>query len=61
MLILSDDTKDGDEDQCLFTEFRCATGVCIPEAWRCDYQADCLGGEDELEEYCGEFGSLGKL
>ncbi|KPP59383.1 SCO-spondin-like, partial [Scleropages formosus] len=36
---------------CRQHEFRCASGHCIPLAWRCDGETDCPDGDDELA--CG--------
>ncbi|XP_021364951.1 enteropeptidase-like [Mizuhopecten yessoensis] len=43
---------------CLAGEFACNSGVCIPEEWLCDGEADCTGAEDEMScQMClvGEF------
>lgn len=32
-------------------EFACNDGQCIPNAWKCDFEIDCLSGEDETN--CG--------
>ncbi|KAK2858572.1 hypothetical protein Q5P01_003192 [Channa striata] len=35
---------------CLSYEFSCATGVqCVPQAWRCDGETDCMDGSDEQQ------------
>jgi len=37
---------------CNDDQFKCNDGQCIPSAWLCDFEIDCLGGEDEGEG-CG--------
>lgn len=37
---------------CRSYEFSCATvGQCVPQAWRCDGETDCMDGSDEQQ--CG--------
>ncbi|XP_076145173.1 low-density lipoprotein receptor-related protein 10 [Alosa pseudoharengus] len=33
---------------CASEEFRCLTGHCVPVAWRCNGQSECLGEESSL-------------
>lgn len=35
--------------RCARTEFRCASGRCVPREWLCDGEPDCPGGEDEAQ------------
>ena len=35
------------------TEFMCRNGECIALSWKCDDDADCSDGSDEID--CGEF------
>ncbi len=37
---------------CAPDKFECADGECIQQAWVCDDQEDCSGGEDEAEAVC---------
>lgn len=42
-------------DDCASDEFRCDKNQeieCIPLSKLCDFEADCLGGEDE--QFCGK-------
>lgn len=44
---------------CLPGEFRCASGKCIPEAWRCNRKKECGNGatdiaDDSDESHCNE-------
>lgn len=32
---------------CTSSEFKCDDGTCIPAKWKCDFEQDCDGGEDE--------------
>ncbi|KAI3355049.1 hypothetical protein L3Q82_017927, partial [Scortum barcoo] len=34
---------------CRSYEFSCATGQCVPQAWLCDGETDCLDGSDEQQ------------
>lgn len=35
---------------CRSYEFSCATGgQCVPQAWRCDGETDCMDGSDEQQ------------
>jgi hypothetical protein len=36
------------EEVCNTSQYQCATGHCIPEAWMCDGEADCDDRTDEL-------------
>ncbi|XP_055461492.1 SCO-spondin [Psammomys obesus] len=36
---------------CGLFEFRCSSGECTPQGWRCDQEEDCTDGSDELD--CG--------
>ncbi len=36
---------------CNSFQFTCENGQCIPIEWRCDFERDCFGGEDEVN--CG--------
>ncbi len=35
-------------------EFHCDNGICIPDAWVCDYHDDCGDNTDEGTELCGK-------
>ena len=37
---------------CSENKFECGNGECIWQAWVCDRDKDCLGGEDEDETIC---------
>ena len=37
-----------DVRHCPKGEWQCDDGNCIPHAWRCDKDGDCLDGSDEL-------------
>ena len=41
--------KTGQILDCQCLQFRCKTGKCVPEHWRCDYEDDCGDGSDEAE------------
>ena len=41
---------------CLENQFKCNSGRCIDDSWRCDGESDCSGGEDELA-HCDEHNS----
>ncbi|XP_048256632.1 low-density lipoprotein receptor-related protein 4-like isoform X3 [Haliotis rufescens] len=34
---------------CKKNSFRCYSGACIPERWRCDMDVDCVDGSDEQD------------
>lgn len=36
---------------CIFHQFRCSDGKCIPDSWLCDHAKDCVDGEDEHSCY----------
>ena len=38
---------------CNQTQFRCASGQCVPAVARCDFQTDCVDGSDEDSATCG--------
>ena len=38
--------------ECGPNKFECSDGSCIWQAWVCDQDTDCPGGEDEDEEVC---------
>ena len=40
--------------ECHLQEFMCNTSVCIPRSKVCDLNADCLNGDDEDDNLCGE-------
>lgn len=37
---------------CKDTEFKCKSGSCIPNTWRCDGDDDCVDGADEDVNIC---------
>ena len=39
---------------CNKDQFRCGTGECIPDAYKCDGYVDCPGHDDEHEDTCGK-------
>ena len=43
-----EDEQECDQRTCTEEEFRCSSGRCIPEAWKCDQRPDCDSGEDEV-------------
>ena len=43
-----EDERGCDQRTCAEDEFRCSSGRCIPEAWKCDQRPDCDSGEDEV-------------
>nr|XP_061810805.1 low-density lipoprotein receptor-related protein 10-like [Nerophis lumbriciformis] len=48
--------RDGYSGECPLTSFECLSGRCLPLAWRCNGQVECLGEGDGLgtdEEDCG--------
>ena len=40
---------------CPSDEFRCNSGRCIPNLWRCDGASDCPGTAAEDERDCGTY------
>ncbi|XP_069108702.1 low-density lipoprotein receptor-related protein 2-like isoform X5 [Argopecten irradians] len=43
------DPSENRTTECLPGNFRCANGRCIPQAFRCDQDNDCLDHSDEME------------
>ncbi|XP_078454465.1 uncharacterized protein LOC144721041 [Lampetra planeri] len=50
------DDEEGDEDEedreeeeqgCLWNQFQCGGGACVPRSWVCDWESDCSDGSDE--------------
>uniref|UniRef100_H2Z4K5 EGF-like domain-containing protein n=1 Tax=Ciona savignyi TaxID=51511 RepID=H2Z4K5_CIOSA len=39
-------------DECIHGEFRCKSGMCVSDSWRCDGDNDCNDGSDE--QNCAE-------
>ncbi|XP_013794618.1 uncharacterized protein LOC106478607 [Limulus polyphemus] len=57
-----------DQTECLFNEWKCGNGLCIPEERRCDGHFNCYDDTDELdcvcskqEFHCGNWTSCIKL
>ena len=42
------------DNPCKSGEFRCPSGKCIPDKWRCDGENDCEDGSDEDQQKCRE-------
>ena len=39
---------------CSTSQFECRPGICIPQSWTCDGEADCTNGIDEKDCKDGE-------
>ena len=51
----------GKKRTCSSSQFACDSRNCIPKAWRCDGEPDCLKGTDEVgcaERRCSEIGKF---
>jgi hypothetical protein len=40
------------QKSCKDTEFKCGSGICIPDTWKCDNDDDCVDGSDEHPDIC---------
>jgi hypothetical protein len=40
---------------CMMGQFTCASGHCVPETQKCDYQPDCCDGSDENMATCSGY------
>ncbi|XP_048242500.1 MAM and LDL-receptor class A domain-containing protein 2-like [Haliotis rufescens] len=43
------------QGQCLLGQYQCASGHCVPENLKCDYQTDCCDGSDESVNNCNAY------
>ncbi|CAM9430969.1 unnamed protein product [Lampetra planeri] len=52
-----EDEEDREEEEqgCLWNQFQCGGGACVPRSWVCDWESDCSDGSDETScQYSGQ-------